>query len=123
MSGKSAGDGRQNGAMPEDAAGMLAMLPRLLEEHAALKASHEATAREIDGLRREMGAVRAEIQTSTVERTEFQTLFAPTMNEVIDLINQVVPRLQAQPRRSPFGRDAGAAGEPADVGPAPAARS
>ena len=102
--------------------GVLAMLPRLVEEHAALKASNEATAREIDGLRREMEAVRGELQTFAAERTEFQTLFAQTMNEVIDLISQVVPRLQAQPRRSPFGRDAGA-GEPADVGTAPAAPS
>ena len=118
-----AGDMRlKMSALLEEMGAMLAMVPRLLDENAALKASGDAAAREIESLRNEVSAVRAELQALVGERSEFQQVFTHTMNEIIDLMNQVVPRLQAPPRRRPFDREAAGASavaEPAGIASAP----
>jgi len=88
----------------EEMGGMLSMVPRLLEENAGLKASGESAARELETLRAEVTSMKGELQQLVGERNEFQQIFTQTMNEIIDLMNQVVPRLGA-PRRSAFGRD------------------
>ena len=88
----------------EEMGGMLSMVPRLLEENAGLKASGDTAARELETLRGEVTSMKGELQQLVGERNEFQQIFTQTMNEIIDLMNQVVPRLSA-PRRSAFGRE------------------
>ena len=106
-------------ALLEEMGGMLSTLPRLLEENAALKSAGEVAVREMENLRTELAGLRSEIQTFTAERNEFQQIFTKSMNEIIDLMNQVLPRLQAPPRRTSFEREPAAM----DYGsrPAPAA--
>lgn len=88
----------------EEMGGMLSMVPRLLEENSGLKASGDSAAREIEALRAEVSSMKGELQQLAGERNEFQQIFTQTMNEIIDLMNQVVPRLSAS-RRSPFERE------------------
>lgn len=96
----------------EEMGGMLSMVPRLLDENSGLKASGETATREIEALRGEVTSMKGELHLLVGERNEFQQIFTQTMNEIIDLMNQVVPRLQGAPRRSPFERD-GVSPEPA----------
>lgn len=95
----------------EEMGGMLSMVPRLLDENSGLKASGDAATRELETLRAEVASMKGELQQLVGERNEFQQIFTQTMNEIIDLMNQVVPRLGA-PRRSPFDREAGATPTP-----------
>ena len=97
----------------EEMGGMLSMVPRLLDENSGLKASGETATREIEALRGEVSSMKGELHQLVGERNEFQQIFTQTMNEIIDLMNQVVPRLGA-PRRSPFDRE----GTPASEQPA-----
>jgi len=106
MDRMTAGDTAQRiNTLLEELGGMLAMVPRLLDENNQLKHSSESAAREVEHLRSEVAVVREELQQFSSERTEFQEVFTKTMNEIIDLMNQVVPRLQTAPRRAALGRE------------------
>jgi len=61
--------------------------------------------RRAENLRTELAAPRSEIQTSPAERNEFQQICTKSKNEIIDLMDQVLPRLQASPRRTSFERE------------------
>lgn len=89
----------------EEMGAMLSAVPRLLEENAALKSAGDLAQREMEHLRTELAGLRSEIQTFTAERNEFQQIFTKSMNEIIDLMNQVLPRLQAPPKRTAFERE------------------
>lgn len=95
----------------EETGAVLGLVPRLLDDNEQLQARAESAGRDNERLREELAAVRAELEQLRRERDEMADSFTRTMNEMVEVVNQMVSRLRpaAHTRpagRSPFDRDA-----------------
>lgn len=94
----------------EETGAVLGLVPRLLDDNEQLRARAESAGRDTERLREELAAVRAELEQLRRERDEMADSFARTMNEMVEVVNQMVSRLRpgapTRAGRSPFDRDA-----------------
>jgi uncharacterized coiled-coil DUF342 family protein len=95
----------------QDATALLGLVPRLIEENAALRAQAEAAAREVERVAREVDRAHAEVEPLRnemaryrAERDELTEVLGKVMTEVSALINELGPRFRVG-RSSPFARD------------------
>ena len=100
----------------QDATALLGLVPRLLEENAALRAQADAAAREVERAHAEVEPLRIEMSRFRAERDELSEALGKVMTEVGALINELGPRFRVG--RSPFAREREAAGsQPAEATP------
>jgi phage host-nuclease inhibitor protein Gam len=94
----------------EEARALLGLIPRLLEDNAALRAQVEAAEKEVSELRGELEPLRAEVQRCRADRDELTEAFGRVMSEVSTLLGELAPRFRLPQRPSPFAREAHANG-------------
>ena len=88
----------------QDATALLGLVPRLIEENAALRAQAEAAGREVERAHAEVEPLRNEMTRFRAERDELSEALGKVMTEVGALINELGPRFRVG-RFSPFSRE------------------
>lgn len=89
----------------EEARALLGLIPRLVEDNAALRVQVEAAEKEVSELRGELEPLRGEVERCRADRDELTEAFGRVMGEVNTLLGELAPRFRLPHRSSPFARE------------------
>jgi seryl-tRNA synthetase len=78
----------------EETGSLLGMIPRLLDENEQLRATGEASQKDNERLREEVATLKGELSQFRKERDEIADTFSKVMTEMVDLMNEMIPKLR-----------------------------
>lgn len=118
----SVGDVRQRAvALIQEAGTLLGMIPHLLDRTEELQSAGDAATKEAENSRKEIVALRSEVQQLRAERDDMAEQLTVIMNDVLRLSSEAVAKLRPSEKRSAFWRDVHPAPAPAPAAAPPAA--
>jgi uncharacterized coiled-coil DUF342 family protein len=102
----SIGDVRQRAvALIQEAGTLLGMIPHLLDRTEELQSSADAATKDAENSRKEIAALRSEVQQLRADRDEMAENLSVIMNDVLRLSSEAVSKLRPSEKRSAFSRD------------------
>jgi seryl-tRNA synthetase len=78
----------------EETGSLLGMIPRLLDENEQLRTTGETSQKDNERLREEVATLKGELSQFRKERDEIADTFSKVMTEMVDLMNEMIPKLR-----------------------------
>jgi hypothetical protein len=109
------GDVRQRAvALIQEAGTLLGMIPQLLDRTEELQSTVDTATKDAENSRKEIAALRSEVQQLRGDRDEMGDQLTVIMNDVLRLSSEAVAKLRPSEKRSAFWREGHAAAPPVD---------
>jgi chromosome segregation ATPase len=103
----------------EEAGSVLGMIPGVLDENEELRVSFEGAQREADRTCEQLIVLKNEVAQLRKERDEITGMCTSAMSEMAEVMNEMIGKLRAGQKSSPFSGERAVPSEPASR-PAPA---